>query len=86
MNNYLFSRIINKKCAINKYGKMGFRDHKEIIIVRAPNKENALYQIAPFNYKKHIRFSCDGTINLSDEEISKTRFNEIIDLGIVEYK
>lgn len=78
---YAFSRIILKKGPINKYGKLGFRYHKEVVFVKAPNKENALFQIAPYNYKKHIRFTLDGVLNQYDE--TKLVFNEILDLGEV---
>ena len=78
---YVFSRIILKKGPINKYGKLGFRYHKEVIFVKAPNQENALFQIAPFNYKKHIRFAFDGVLEDYDE--TKLVFNEILDLGEV---
>lgn len=77
---YAFSRIILKKGPINKYGKLGFRYHKEVVFVKAPNKENALFQIAPYNYKKHIRFALEDVpeqFYYNDNIV----FNEIIDLG-----
>lgn len=81
---YVFSRIILKKGPINKYGQMGFRYHKEVIFVKAPNQENALFQIAPYNYKKHIRFVLEDVHDENYNDNNIIVFNEILDLGEVQ--
>lgn len=72
-----FTRIISKREAINKYGKLGYRPHREAVFIEANSLDEAEEKLAPFNYKKHIRFyymcSC-----LTDYPL-----NEIVDLGVI---
>ena len=83
MKNYLFTRVITKKEAINKYGKLGYNDHTEAVLIKAENELSAYEQIAPFNYKKHIKFKLYNVYDeLENEE--DFRYNEIVDLGKVE--
>lgn len=71
-----FRRVIRKREAINKYGKLGFTTHEEQVLIEAETLEEAKKLIEPFNYKKHIRFEC-----FANYDSTKERLNEIIDLG-----
>lgn len=75
-----FARIITKKEAINKYGKLGFREHAEAVFFKCDTKEEAFELIKPFNYKKHIKFRYFGETPWEGAE------SEIIDLGPVPQK
>lgn len=82
MKIYLFTRVITKKEAINQYGKLGYTEHEEGIFIKAESELKAYEQLAPFNYKKHIKFKLAGeTEGLENEE--KICFNQIIDFGQV---
>lgn len=74
---YEFNRIIMKKEAINKYGKLGFREHLEAVFIDASSLESARELIKPYNYKKHIKFRYKGTVNSSLFGTDK-----IVDLGV----
>lgn len=74
---YQFTRIITKREAINQYGKLGYRSHREAVFIQAKSMDEAEKKLAPFNYKKHIRFWFSGTC-LTDYPL-----NEIIDLGAI---
>lgn len=74
-----FARIITKKEAINKYGKLGFREHAEAVFFKCDTKEEAFELIKPFNYKKHIKFRYFGTV-----ENENVKLNEIIDMGAID--
>ena len=76
---YEFSRIIMKKEAINQYGKLGFREHKESVFLTASSLESARELIKPYNYKKHIKFRYVGVCKQSVFGTDK-----IVDLGVVE--
>lgn len=75
---YMFSRVMVHREPINVYGKMGWRRHKEAVFIQADSYEAAERKLAPFNYKKHIKFVYEGTV-LVDHPL-----NEIVDLGLVE--
>lgn len=84
---YLFTRKITKREAINKYGKLGFTTHKEGVVIDADNCKDANDKIAPFNYKKHVRFEFEGAYNEHNwlNQFKKhPDFETIVDLGIVE--
>lgn len=76
---YEFSRIIMKKEAINQYGKLGFREHRESVFLTASSLESARELIKPYNYKKHIKFRYRGTVKSSLFGTDK-----IVDLGVAE--
>ena len=75
---YEFSRIIMKKEAINQYGKLGFREHKESVFLKAETIEAARELIKPYNYKKHIKFRYVKCSTACQYELDK-----IVDLGVV---
>lgn len=83
MKFYLFTRQIPKREAIDKYGKMGWREHAEGVFIYAENEEEAKKLIAPFNYKKHIRFTFDSEIQGIKPE-DNIPIESIIDFGLVE--
>lgn len=80
MEKFLFTRVITKREAINQYGKLGFTDHKEGVIIEAESLAEAVEKLKPFNYKKHIKFKIDYDF----KRIYNTMpTNIIIDLGII---
>ena len=76
MKIYDFRRLIRKREAINKYGKLGFTTHEEQVLIKANSLEEANKLIEPFNYKKHIRFVC-----FCEMDSTRDPLNEIIDMG-----
>lgn len=80
---YLFTRNITKKEAINKYGKLGFTEHREVVLIEAETLEEAQKKIEPFNYKKHIRFKFEQEIDFDIEYIHLYGLEEIKDLGVI---
>lgn len=78
MNIYEFTRIIRKREAINKYGKLGFSIHKEAVYINAKEVDVAVKAIEPFNYKKHIRFEFNRKLTSTEHPLY-----EIIDLGVI---
>ena len=89
MKYFVFSRIITRREAIDKYGKLGFTEHKECVILKANTIEEAKELIKPFNHKKHIKFIHDPVMDIDtrteavDTELTDKQTNQIIDLGIV---
>lgn len=84
---YLFTRKVTKREAINKYGRLGFTTHQEGVVIDADCCEVANFKIAPFNYKKHIKFEFYGAYNEHNwlNQFKKhPEFETIIDMGIVE--
>ena len=75
---YEFSRFITKKEAINRYGKLGFREHKESVFIPAESLEEANKRIEPFNYKKHIKYRY-----VNKSLICPFGTDQIIDMGPV---
>lgn len=80
MIKYIFTRQITKREAINQFGKLGFRTHEEMVVIPANSLEEAKELVAPFNYKKHIKFRYDDSKNVRDT----VECFSIIDNGIVE--
>lgn len=79
MRAYLFVRIINKKGAINQYGKQGFRLHREGVMLKAESTEEALKLIEPYNYKKHIKFALAKDLPACEDYM----YDTIVDMGVV---
>lgn len=84
MKYYLFTRLITKKEAINKYGKIGFTTHKECVPIIANSIEEANKIIEPFNYKKHIKFIHTATTDISNASQALYIPETIVDLGVVD--
>lgn len=83
MKYFLFTRKITKKEAINKFGKLGFRTHKEGVNIEAENLEEAQKKIEPYNYKKHIRFEFEREVEFDLYDKNLYGLDEIKDLGII---
>lgn len=80
MTKYIFTRQITKREAINQFGKLGFRTHEEMVVIPANSLEEAKELVAPFNYKKHIKFRYDDSKNVRDT----VECFSIIDNGVVD--
>lgn len=79
MSKYLFTRLITKREAINRYGKLGFTTHKEGVIIEANSLDEAKEKLKPFNYKKHIKF-----IYSNEPVVVKDTAGVILDFGRVD--
>lgn len=79
MSKYLFTRLITKREAINRYGKLGFTIHKEGVIIEANSLDEAKEKLKPFNYKKHIKF-----IYSNEPIVVKAATGTILDFGRVD--
>ena len=76
---YMYGRIVPKKDYVTNTGKLGWRDHVEVVFIDAETPEEADLLIKPFNYKKHIKFRSQGEIELG----GMYECNSIIDFGPV---
>ena len=76
MSKYLFTRLITKREAINRYGKLGFTTHKEGVIIEANSLDEAKEKLKPFNYKKHITFTYSH-----EPIVAQATAGVILDLG-----
>lgn len=81
MRQYKFERIITRREAINKYGRLGFATHREAVYINAENINEAMEYIKPFNYKKHIKY--DLVKSYGEVTIPLHKTMQIIDEGIV---
>lgn len=79
MSKYLFTRLITKREAINRYGKLGFTTHREGVIIEAESYDAAIEKIKPFNYKKHIKF-----VYSNEPIVVKAAAGTILDFGRVD--
>ena len=84
MRYYLFTRLVTKKEAVNKYGKLGFTIHGEGVTIEADNLEAAKEKIKPFNYKKHFKFIFDREVDFELYDKNVYGLEEIKDFGKVE--
>lgn len=85
MKYYLFTRLVTKKEAINKYGKLGFTIHREGVTIEADSLESAQEKIKPYNYKKHFKFRFSQEVDLDIYDKNIYGLEEIKDLGKVNY-
>lgn len=67
----VYTRVIIRREPINKFGKLGFVEHTEILI----NPTDDILKEA--NYKKHIRFvkKFETNFDMTDSEIIKNLEN-----------
>lgn len=80
---FFFSRFITKKVPIDQYGKLGFRLHKEGVLLIAHSLEEAKEMIKPYNKKKHIKFKFE-CICVGIEKEEGVLYNTILDLGQID--
>lgn len=80
MRVYVFSREITKRGAVNQYGKLGYRLHREIVCLEAESEEEALDKLAPFNKSKHIKFRKDYSLHFNPN----FKCDQIIDMGAID--
>lgn len=85
LDKYLFTRLITKREAINQYGKLGFTTHREGVIIEAESYKDAMEQIKPYNYKKHIKYTiCRDPRFDTKQFMNAWQVNTIIDFGKVD--
>lgn len=67
----VYTRVITKREPINRFGKLGFVEHTEVLI----NPTDDILKEA--NYKKHIRFvkKFETNFDMTDSEIIKNLEN-----------
>lgn len=81
MSQYKFSREITRREPINRYGRLGFCTHREVVYINAIDADQALDYIEPFNYKKHIRFKLVKVYK--EPKVIDAATMQIIDEGVV---
>lgn len=64
----VYTRVVTKREPINRFGKLGFVEHTEVLI----NPTDDILKEA--NYKKHIRFvkKFETSFDMTDSEIIKS--------------
>lgn len=80
MRVYVFSREITKRGPINKYGKLGYKTHREVVCFETNSEEEALEKLTPFNKGKHIKFRKDYSLHYNPN----FECDKIIDMGSID--
>lgn len=67
----VYTRVITKREPLNKFGKLGFVEHTEVLV----NPTEEILKEA--NYKKHIRFTkkIETNFDMTDIELIKSLEN-----------